>query len=106
MSENFCSCPDFAVNTLGTCKHIEFTLTKLARKRGAKPALALGYQPTFSEIYLQYGAQRVVVMRPGTECPAELKRYARRHFDAQSRLNAKSRKALEVAFCLYALTKL
>ena len=21
--ENFCSCPDFAVNTLGTCKHSE-----------------------------------------------------------------------------------
>ena len=20
--ENYCSCPDFAVNTLGTCKHI------------------------------------------------------------------------------------
>lgn len=22
---NFCSCPDFATNTLGTCKHVEFT---------------------------------------------------------------------------------
>ena len=21
--ENYCSCPDFAVNTLGTCKHID-----------------------------------------------------------------------------------
>ena len=21
--DNYCSCPDFAVNTLGTCKHIE-----------------------------------------------------------------------------------
>ena len=24
--DNYCSCPDFATNTLGTCKHIEFTL--------------------------------------------------------------------------------
>ncbi len=64
LGENFCTCPDFAVNTLGTCKHIEFTLAKLARKRGAKPALAAGYQPTFSEIYLQYGARRVVVATP------------------------------------------
>src|ERR1019366_5330592 len=24
--ENYCSCPDFAVNTLGTCKHIEALL--------------------------------------------------------------------------------
>lgn len=23
---NFCSCPDYAVNTLGTCKHIEYVL--------------------------------------------------------------------------------
>jgi hypothetical protein len=27
--DNFCACPDFATNTLGPCKHIEFTLTKL-----------------------------------------------------------------------------
>ncbi|NQT16207.1 MAG: SWIM zinc finger family protein, partial [Planctomycetes bacterium] len=86
LGENFCTCPDFAVNTLGTCKHIEFALAKLARKRGAKPALAAGHQPTFSEIYLQYGARRVVVLRPGTECPPGLAKYAQRHFDAQNRL--------------------
>ena len=33
--ESFCSCPDFAVNTLGTCKHIEALLMKLRRRRGA-----------------------------------------------------------------------
>ena len=32
--ENFCSCPDFAVNTLGTCKHIEALLLQLRRRRG------------------------------------------------------------------------
>ena len=26
--ENYCSCPDFAVNTLGTCKHIEALLLR------------------------------------------------------------------------------
>src|SRR4249920_1641341 len=26
LGENYCSCPDFATNDLGTCKHIEFTL--------------------------------------------------------------------------------
>jgi hypothetical protein len=30
--ENFCSCPDFAVNTLGTCKHIEALLIKVRRR--------------------------------------------------------------------------
>jgi len=86
LGENYCSCPDFAVNTLGTCKHIEFTLARLGRTRQAKVTLALGCQPAYSEVYLQYGAQREVVFRPGTQCPAALKALARRHFDAQNRL--------------------
>jgi superfamily II DNA or RNA helicase len=32
--ENFCSCPDFAVNTLGTCKHIEGLLERLRKRHG------------------------------------------------------------------------
>ncbi|MCK4850514.1 MAG: SWIM zinc finger family protein [Phycisphaerae bacterium] len=36
IGDNYCSCPDFAVNTLGTCKHIEFALAKLQRKRGGR----------------------------------------------------------------------
>ena len=52
LGQNFCSCPDFATNDLGTCKHIEFTLAKLAAKRGGKAALAKGFQPEYSEIWL------------------------------------------------------
>src|ERR1035438_1281525 len=32
--ENYCSCPDFAVNTLGTCKHIEALLLRLRKRHG------------------------------------------------------------------------
>jgi len=32
--DSFCSCPDFATNTLGTCKHMEFTLAKIQRSAG------------------------------------------------------------------------
>jgi hypothetical protein len=42
---NFCSCPDYSTSELGTCKHLEFTLAQLEKKRGAKPAFARGYQP-------------------------------------------------------------
>ena len=42
---NFCSCPDYAISELGTCKHIEFTLAQLEKKRGAKKAFVHGYQP-------------------------------------------------------------
>ncbi len=86
LGENYCSCPDFTVNTLGTCKHIEFVLGRLGRKRGAKAALAMGFQSTYSEVCLQYGAKREVVFRPGTDCPKEFETYARRYFDSRHRL--------------------
>lgn len=70
--ENFCACPDFASNDLGTCKHIEFVLAHLEKKRGGKKALLAGFHPPYSEIYLQYGSERLVRFRAGTPCPAAL----------------------------------
>ena len=78
--DNFCSCPDFAINTLGTCKHIEFTLAALERTRGSRAALRAGFHPDYSEIYLRYGAKREVVFRPGRGCPPAIRRLASRHF--------------------------
>ena len=86
LGDNFCSCPDFAVNTLGTCKHIEFTLAALERKAGAKKALGQGFQPPYSEVYLRYGSKREVCFRPGEDCPAALRKLANRYFDAHERL--------------------
>ncbi|MGH6627252.1 MAG: DEAD/DEAH box helicase [Burkholderiaceae bacterium] len=80
--DNFCACPDFATNALGTCKHIEFTLAKLSTRRGGKAALALGYAPPFSELYLDYGALRTLRFRAGSEAPKALLAKARRLFDA------------------------
>jgi hypothetical protein len=78
---NFCSCPDFATNTLGTCKHIEFTLGRLERRPGARAALARGAEPPYSEVYVSYGARRDVRFRAKTDPPAELVRLAARYFD-------------------------
>ncbi|HEX3603939.1 MAG TPA: SNF2-related protein, partial [Steroidobacteraceae bacterium] len=79
--ENFCACPDFATNDLGTCKHIEFVLGKLEKKRGGKKALAQGFHPPYSEIYLQYGGERRVRWRAGTGCPQVLAVSAARLFN-------------------------
>jgi superfamily II DNA or RNA helicase len=79
--DNCCSCPDFATNTLGTCKHIEHTLAVLRRKRGGAAALRAGFQPAYSEVYLHYGNQREVRFRAGPGCPAELARLAGGYFD-------------------------
>ena len=56
--DNYCSCPDFAVNTLGTCKHIEALLARLRRRRGkaldrevfnrARASLSLHYGDTLN----------------------------------------------------------
>lgn len=70
--DNFCACPDYATNELGTCKHIEFTLSKLMSKRGAKAAFARGYQPAFSELYLRNDGGRTIHFRAGTDCPAKV----------------------------------
>lgn len=66
---NFCSCPDYATSELGTCKHLEFTLARLKKKRGARTAFARGYQPAFSELYLRNEGKRCVYFRAGRDCP-------------------------------------
>jgi superfamily II DNA or RNA helicase len=78
--ENFCSCPDFATNDLGTCKHIEFTLARIEGTRGGKSSLKAGFQPVYSEIYLHYAGARSVRFRPGVECPPALLRRAGKLF--------------------------
>ncbi|HEX5243256.1 MAG TPA: DEAD/DEAH box helicase [Tepidisphaeraceae bacterium] len=82
LGDNFCSCPDFATNTLGTCKHIEFALAKLRRQKGVSSALRAGYQPSHSEVFLRYGARREVRLRLGNACPPELRRLTRDYFDS------------------------
>jgi hypothetical protein len=81
LGDNYCSCPDFAVNTLGTCKHVEFVLARLARRREAKRAFAQGFRPPYSEVYLRYGSQRRAAFRAGAECPPSLSELASDYFD-------------------------
>ena len=78
---NFCSCPDYRINNLGTCKHLEFTLAKLKSKKGASKLFASGYEPSFSEIYLAYGPRREIRFRRGAAAPVGLIRRARSFFD-------------------------
>ena len=79
--DNYCSCLDFATNDLGTCKHLEFTLARLAKRRGGKREIARGFTPAFSEVHLQYGGRRFIRFHAGTDCPTELIARARELFD-------------------------
>lgn len=79
--ENYCSCPDFAVNTLGTCKHIEYTLFRLKKTAKGEKALAAGFNQPYSEVFLCYGVKREVMFKAGSECPQRLKDLAEKYFD-------------------------
>jgi hypothetical protein len=52
--ENYCSCPDFGVNTLGTCKHIEALLLQ-PRNRHGRALERKKYARSRASISLLYG---------------------------------------------------
>lgn len=81
LGDNFCSCPDFSVNTLGTCKHIEFVLERLRKKSENRKKLTMDFSPPFSEVFLRYGAKREVVFSPGMEASDSLKELSLEYFD-------------------------
>jgi superfamily II DNA or RNA helicase len=81
LGQNFCSCPDFTTNDLGTCKHIEFTLARLESRRGGKAALARGFKPEYSEVWLDYAGARRVRFSAGQHCPPALLKAAGQLFD-------------------------
>ncbi|MCZ2342917.1 MAG: DEAD/DEAH box helicase [Bacteroidales bacterium] len=80
VGDNSCTCPDFRVNTLGTCKHIEAVLEQL---KDDLPANLQKKKAAFTrpEVYLHYGEQ----LQLGLHLPArhsdKLAQLAKRFFD-------------------------
>lgn len=76
--DNYCSCPDFAVNTLGTCKHIEALLLRIRRRHGKASE---GFSRTRASLSLHYGETLGIRLRlPFSPSPA-LRTVAREYFD-------------------------
>jgi SNF2 family DNA or RNA helicase len=82
-SLNFCSCPDFKTNQLGTCKHIEAVLSKIKSRPALKRQLAVPYTPPYTSVYLDYRDQRNVKLRIGTENTDEYKKLAKGFFNKE-----------------------
>ncbi|CAN5194087.1 DEAD/DEAH box helicase [soil metagenome] len=80
-SLNFCSCPDFKTNQLGTCKHIEAVLLKINTKPALKKQLAIPYTPPYTSVYLDYRGERKVKLRIGTENTAQYKKLSNGFFN-------------------------
>jgi superfamily II DNA or RNA helicase len=84
--ENYCSCRDFAVNTLGTCKHIEALLLRLRRRDGK--AFDGKFRRTRASLSLHYGQTLGVRLRlPLSPSPA-LQALARDCFDESGLLKS------------------
>lgn len=80
-SLNFCSCPDFKTNQLGTCKHIEAVWLSVKRKRGFKQLLDKVPVLPYTSLYVSYLGARKVKLRIGTDRRKEWENWAKRYFD-------------------------
>ena len=80
-SLNYCSCPDFRTNQLGTCKHIEAVLLKIKAKPALKKQLAIPHIPPYTSVYLDYRGERKVKLRIGTVESAIYERLAKGFFN-------------------------
>jgi hypothetical protein len=78
--ENYCSCPDFAVNTLGTCKHIEALLLRL-RKRYGRRFESKEYARTRASISLLYAERIDIRLRLPAAPSLALRKLAEEYFD-------------------------
>ena len=79
--DNFCSCPDYRINNLGTCKHLEYSIAQLMKRRGAKSQFKRGFAQPYSEVYLRYGMKREVCFKAGENAPKRLLSQVAKFFD-------------------------
>ncbi len=85
-SPNFCSCPDFKTNLLGTCKHIETVLRHVRKSKKLAALLKDDFEPAYSSVFIKYGATREVVLRIGERHQEKYRQLAGAYFDTTGAL--------------------
>lgn len=85
-THNFCNCPDFKTNGLGTCKHIEAVRILLNKKRGVKKLWENIPQPAYSSLYVAYNDDRKIKLRIGSDCSAQFAKWAKKYFNSHREL--------------------
>ncbi|HHE38196.1 MAG TPA: ATP-dependent helicase [Candidatus Cloacimonetes bacterium] len=78
---NFCSCPDFSVNELGTCKHIEYVLKDLKENPKNNKHWKEGLIRPYSSLSLRYGNNRKIYLRIGTTNPEKIGEASKHYFN-------------------------
>lgn len=111
-SMNYCECSDFKTNGLGTCKHVEFVLAHLEKRRGTAAMLKADYAPAHASMYVRYGVpQREVMVRIGPSHEEEYRSLFGRYTSGDGVLTARAygeiesilrqAKAIDAAFKCY-----
>ena len=62
-SFHFCSCPDFKINTLGTCKHIEYVLFNLLKYKKNQKYFGNRQNHEYSSLSILYGHERLIRLK-------------------------------------------
>ncbi|WP_436415143.1 DEAD/DEAH box helicase [Petrimonas sp.] len=76
---NYCSCPDFKTNQLGTCKHVEAVQLHLENKPKRIPKELI---PPYTSVYLSYKGERDVRIRIGSDNREAFAELANQYFTA------------------------
>ncbi len=79
--DNYCTCPDFARNTLGTCKHIESILERL-RSRYRSRLASKRYERERASVSLRYGDTLSVQLKLPANTDPALAAVAAKYFDS------------------------
>lgn len=83
---NYCSCMDFKVSRLGTCKHIEAVCSWIKKRRKTLDKIL----PSYTAVYLLYQEGRKICIRIGTEKSEEFTRLASEYFTNDGYLKPES----------------
>jgi hypothetical protein len=84
--DNSCTCPDFRVNGLGTCKHVEAVLARLWQKGPRAFTAAVESGPSCAEVYLlRTGMPEVRLLMP-SRAPRAARTFFGPFFGADGRL--------------------
>lgn len=77
---NYCSCPDFKTNQLGTCKHIEAVQSYLKTQKKRIPKELV---PSYTSVYLSYKGERNVRIRIGSDNREAFSKLAKGYFNEE-----------------------
>ncbi len=86
---NTCTCPDYATNTIGTCKHIEGVLGNLQQQFEKQWQTLIAQAPPVTQLYVHHADRTTVRVTLPLPKGKKLRDVLARHLDAEGVLQGK-----------------